>query len=263
MIEYQETLPAFFSALGDASQRRKKFDEWLTDDAIYEYPDVLQAHGKTAIADAWDTRSNGPFATVTFTVERISGVGDRWYVERSEHLHGEDGSITHTVAVLSVLQFSGGRIQHWIDYYARVAVDDRISNGNTADEDLHQFSMEGPPHREESRRKVKLRSKAQIQNTVHRLIDTVWRDRHRMYLDCVKAGRLKIVPDAKHLAGDIEEDEVPVSIWANAVAHGDRITEALGPDLVGPYTSYEWGRICGHLGALRWVLGDDWNNQDT
>lgn len=262
-MEYQETLPAFFSALGEASQRRKMFDEWLTDDAIYEYPDVLQANGKTAIADAWDTRSNGPFTAVIFTVERISGIDDRCYVERSEHLYGEDGTITHTVPVLSVLQFSGELIQHWTDFYAQVPVKAGAAHGVTADEDLHQFSMDGPPHDEESARKVKLRSKAKIQSTVHRIMDTVWLDRHRMLRNRVKTGSLKIVPDAKHLAGDIEEGEVPVSIWQNAVAHGNRISEALGPDLVGPYTDYEWGRMCGHLGALRWVLGDEWHNQGT
>jgi len=36
-----------------------------------------------------------------------------------------------------------------------------------------------------------------------------------------------------------------------------------GIENFGPWDDFEWGMINGKLSAIRWMLGDDWNQLDT
>ena len=48
-------------------------------------------------------------------------------------------------------------------------------------------------------------------------------------------------------------------IWAGALKRAEKIKQELGEDNCGPWTDYEWGMMNGKLSALRWVLGQDWD----
>ena len=39
--------------------------------------------------------------------------------------------------------------------------------------------------------------------------------------------------------------------------------QRFGKETLGPWSDFEWGMLSGKLSALRWVLGDDWDNMDT
>ena len=35
------------------------------------------------------------------------------------------------------------------------------------------------------------------------------------------------------------------------------------PEVLGPWSDFEWGMLNGKMSALRWILGDDWDFLDT
>jgi len=50
-------------------------------------------------------------------------------------------------------------------------------------------------------------------------------------------------------------------IWAGALASAKKVEEKY--EDTGPWDDFEWGMLNGKLSALRWVLGDEWDNLDT
>ncbi|MFS8976856.1 hypothetical protein PO002_20495 [Cupriavidus necator] len=52
-------------------------------------------------------------------------------------------------------------------------------------------------------------------------------------------------------------------IWVAAQQAATKAEQKLGEDNCGPWDDFEWGMINGKLSALRWVLGDHWDQLDT
>jgi len=42
-----------------------------------------------------------------------------------------------------------------------------------------------------------------------------------------------------------------------------RVVQTYGLENLGAYSEWESGYLHGHLSALRWVMGDEWNFLDT
>ncbi|HKP90336.1 MAG TPA: hypothetical protein VJT75_10210 [Thermoleophilaceae bacterium] len=57
--------------------------------------------------------------------------------------------------------------------------------------------------------------------------------------------------------GDIDPD-----VWQHALDVAAQV-KARRPDLHSAPNDFEWGMWCGKHSALRWVLGDEWDNLDT
>jgi hypothetical protein len=51
-------------------------------------------------------------------------------------------------------------------------------------------------------------------------------------------------------------------IYRGALEAAEHVRERR-PGIAPPENDYEWGMWNGKLSALRWVLGDDWDNLDT
>jgi hypothetical protein len=93
----------------------------------------------------------------------------------------------------------------------------------------------------------KLRSLGEIQRAEQEYFDRRWYDRHMMFWHARREKRFK--------------DRLKVIIGAHRGAR--EIERKYGRKNLGPYDDHEWGVLAGKHAALRWVLGDEWDNFDT
>lgn len=92
---------------------------------------------------------------------------------------------------------------------------------------------------------IPIRSLRQIQNAENEIFDKRWYNRHKGHI------YLK-----RHLKWSPE-------LLQTAKAAARAIEKKYGKKNLGPYDDFEWGALFGKHSALRWVLGDDWDNGDT
>ena len=83
-----------------------------------------------------------------------------------------------------------------------------------------------------------MRSEAEIEAAESELESRVWHERHHVLKE----------------SGSTSDE---------ADAAAEAVRRELGDDKVGPYSDFEWGYLNGHLSAIRWVLGWDWDKLDT
>ena len=93
----------------------------------------------------------------------------------------------------------------------------------------------------------KLRSLREVQKAEQEYYDKRWYDRHMMVWHIRHEKRFK--------------KELKVLVQARKGAK--EIQKKYGRKNLGPYNDHEWGVLAGKHAALRWVLGDDWDNFDT
>jgi len=63
---------------------------------------------------------------------------------------------------------------------------------------------------------------------------------------------------------DVNKGEyVDPEIWEQALANAKKIEDKYSVDNWGCYSMFDLGLLCGELGAIRWILGDEWENLDT
>lgn len=99
----------------------------------------------------------------------------------------------------------------------------------------------------ESEWRITERSDVEILSAIEELFDKVWYNRHQSLRHHVLEEGRRIAPD----------------IWEGALTSAKRVEEKYEDDALGPWSDFAWGMINGKLSALRWALGDDWDNLDT
>ena len=92
-----------------------------------------------------------------------------------------------------------------------------------------------------------LRSVEEIGAALDELVDKIWYNRHMMRKERVAEGTMKIDAD----------------IWKGALKSQKRVEKKYGLENLGPWDDFEWGMLSGKVSALRWALGEDWDNLDT
>jgi len=95
--------------------------------------------------------------------------------------------------------------------------------------------------------KEKLRSLKEVQKAEEEYFDRRWYDRHMALWHGRHEKRFK--------------DRLSVMVEAHKGAR--EIEKKYGKKNLGPYDDHEWGVLAGKHAALRWVLGDEWDNFDT
>jgi hypothetical protein len=95
--------------------------------------------------------------------------------------------------------------------------------------------------------KEKIRSLKEVQRAEQEYYDKRWYDRHSMMWQLRHEKRFK--------------KDLKVMVEAHKGAK--EIERKYGKKNLGPYSDHEWGVLAGKHAALRWVLGDEWDNFDT
>lgn len=97
-----------------------------------------------------------------------------------------------------------------------------------------------------------------------RLTTQVWYNRHKYLAWQVERGKHKIVSRDEWNKRKLNSQTHTVEdIWKGALKAAKKAERRLGEGNYGPWTDFEWGMINGKLSALRWMLGDEWDQLDT
>lgn len=98
----------------------------------------------------------------------------------------------------------------------------------------------------------------------HKLMMQVWYNRKWSLIARVENGDQRRVPKEVWEAGTPEERQGMIvdTIWDGMLASMKR-AEAEFPGELGPWDDFEWGMINGKLSALRWAIGEEWDELYT
>ncbi|MGE3651427.1 MAG: hypothetical protein AB7G10_24065, partial [Reyranellaceae bacterium] len=88
-------------------------------------------------------------------------------------------------------------------------------------------------------------------------------DSLRTQLALVAKGRIKLVEKETFPVKDHAKRPIQRNIWEGALKSAIRVEKKHGLENLGPWDDFEWGMINGKLSALRWVLGEDWDELYT
>ena len=112
------------------------------------------------------------------------------------------------------------------------------------------------------------RNMSELQSAEYTLARQVWYNRHKNLACEIAQGTHQVVPRAvweQASGGDsrYSQNHTLQEIWEGALKSAARAERELGAENIGPWTDFEWGMINGKLSALRWVLGDEWDELYT
>lgn len=97
-----------------------------------------------------------------------------------------------------------------------------------------------------------------ILDSLEEFTDKLWYSRHKYREQKIELGEIQIIPKGdKRNSNDVIHDY----IWEGALKAAEKV-ESKYTDLL-PEDDYEWGMLNGKISALRWILGDEWDNLDT
>lgn len=105
------------------------------------------------------------------------------------------------------------------------------------------------------------RGLTEILDVERELNDKVWYNRHHNWLYKIESGQHKIVDKVTEPGHD--PNVTPRDIYDGARKSARRVEKQYGVENLGPWDDFEWGMINGKLSALRWVLGEDWDELST
>jgi hypothetical protein len=103
----------------------------------------------------------------------------------------------------------------------------------------------------------------EIVDAMSELLDKLWYGRHQSLVEAVESGKTKIVKEETFPVQDHQRRPIQRDIWEGARKAAKRVEKQYGVKNLGPWDDFEWGMLSGKLSALRWVLGDEWDNLDT
>lgn len=106
------------------------------------------------------------------------------------------------------------------------------------------------------------RTFTEIINAENELLDKIWYERHKMRAYSIASGQTKII-DRKAYDPQKSKNTIVKDIWEGALKAAKGVEKKYGKGNLGPYADFEWGMMSGKMSAIRWVLGDEWDNLDT
>jgi hypothetical protein len=112
------------------------------------------------------------------------------------------------------------------------------------------------------------RSMSEMLEATDRLRTEVWHNRNMNTQWAIDQGKHFIVSKEEWEAGIAKDHRYGQThtietIWKGALKSRSKARKKLGEGNFGPYSHFEWGMVNGKLSALRWVLGEDWDELYT
>ena len=93
------------------------------------------------------------------------------------------------------------------------------------------------------------------------LADKMWYGRHLVLKESIENGEVRVLPKSEYKGG---QKEILDTIWEGALQSGIQMKERYSDDeQLGEWDGFEWGILNGKISALRWVLGEDWDELYT
>lgn len=98
---------------------------------------------------------------------------------------------------------------------------------------------------------------------IEEFLDKVWYNRHLNTRYRIERGQTKLVDKETFPVRDHATRPIQRDVWKMAQRAATRVERRYGIENLGPWSDFEWGMLNGKLSALRWALGDEWDNLDT
>jgi len=108
-----------------------------------------------------------------------------------------------------------------------------------------------------------LRSLSEILAEESELCDKVWYNRHQVRREQVEAGVIELVEKETFPTPPGKVRPIQRDIWEGALESARKTEGKYGLENLGPWDDFEWGMINGKLSALRWILGEEWDELYT
>ena len=108
------------------------------------------------------------------------------------------------------------------------------------------------------------RSLTEILKAMDTLTQQIWYNRHMNRAYLIEKGKIKLVDRKTWEMGKRDNQRTIIDeIWKGALKAARATERRLGKENVGPWSDFEWGMLNGKLSALRWMLGEDWDELYT
>jgi PIN domain len=107
------------------------------------------------------------------------------------------------------------------------------------------------------------RSLSEVLDAIDELVTKVWYNRHLVLREKVMLGKIKIVDRAEAARLKFSDKVIARDIWEGALRSAKKIEQRFGRRNLGPYSDFDWGMMNGKLSALRWFLGEEWDELYT
>lgn len=93
----------------------------------------------------------------------------------------------------------------------------------------------------------------------------VWYNRHWNLRIAIDQGDARIVTNEEWNAAGTgnRNDLITEGTWKIALESAHRTEEEVGIENLGPWSDFEWGMLNGKLSALRWIMGEEWDELYT
>ena len=76
-------------------------------------------------------------------------------------------------------------------------------------------------------------------------------------------GQVKIVDRAEAARQQFSNHVIAREVWEGALRSAKKVEQRFGRAHLGPYSDFDWGMMNGKLSALRWFLGEEWDELYT
>ena len=76
-------------------------------------------------------------------------------------------------------------------------------------------------------------------------------------------GKVKIVDRAEAARQKFSDKVIARDVWEGALRSAKKVEQRFGRRNLGPYSDFDWGMMNGKLSALRWFLGEEWDELYT